>query len=145
MKASTSASRNMRRPPIRADFGVFGLLRDFRTNVTLGGVGQIIPTKLAGLDEVAGLNTHGDIEVTAITSTGYSIKALPGHPDFPGKVNFNFTDSGGMSQLTISGSSSASIPFGDLGIYSAIVYSSMWQPFAKSTCVTVSGRMPNSC
>jgi RHS repeat-associated protein len=55
-------------------------------NSKLSGVGQKIHTKLNGIDR-PGL-TSGYIQVTKITRTGFTIKALPGHPEYPGTVHF---------------------------------------------------------
>jgi hypothetical protein len=54
--------------------------------VTLTRVGQVIHTRLADLEN-GGL-TSGDIKVTKLTQTSYTIEALPGHPEYPGTVEF---------------------------------------------------------
>jgi hypothetical protein len=103
---------------VRTSFGkVFPPL--WRTNSTYAGVrldsvGQILHTALAGL-EFPG--TKGDIIVTKVTDTGYSIAALPGHPDYPGTVDFNITKSGGTAYLEVFSESRAEIPGGDLQNY----------------------------
>ncbi|NUU05067.1 hypothetical protein [Leifsonia sp. C5G2] len=55
-------------------------------DVTLTRVGQVIHTRLADLEN-EGL-TSGDIKVTKLTETSYTIEALPGHPEYPGTVEF---------------------------------------------------------
>ena len=55
-------------------------------DVTLTRVGQVIHTRLADLEN-GGL-TSGDIKVTKLTQTSYTIEALPGHPEYPGTVEF---------------------------------------------------------
>ena len=56
-------------------------------DVTLTRVGQVIHTRLADLEN-EGL-TSGDIRVTKLTDTSYTIEALPGHPEYPGTVEFS--------------------------------------------------------
>jgi hypothetical protein len=55
-------------------------------DVTLTHVGQVIHTRLEDLEN-EGL-TSGDIKVTKLTDTSYTIEALPGHPEYPGTVEF---------------------------------------------------------
>lgn len=55
-------------------------------DVTLTRVGQVIHTRLADLEN-GGL-TSGDIKVTKLAQTSYTIEALPGHPEYPGTVEF---------------------------------------------------------
>lgn len=43
--------------------------------------------------------------------------SLSGHPDYPGTVSFNFSTSGGMAYLTVSGGSAAPVPSGGMGTY----------------------------
>ena len=89
--------------------------------------------------------TSGGIKVTNITPTGYTIKALSGHPDFPGSVAFDFSKTGDTVWLNVSGQSAAPIPGGSMGLYEALIYNAVWQPFAKGACVTVLGGAPNGC
>ena len=57
-------------------------------DTTLEAVGQVIHTELPFFPV-----QNGNIVVTRLTSTGYQIAALPGHPEYPGAVTFTFTKS----------------------------------------------------
>jgi hypothetical protein len=60
-------------------------------NLKLTNVGQVIYTRLHGTDW-QGL-TSGSIKVTELTDTGYTIEAMPGHPEYPGTVQFSVRQS----------------------------------------------------
>ncbi|SEI10891.1 MULTISPECIES: hypothetical protein [unclassified Leifsonia] len=55
-------------------------------SLTLTHVGQVIHTELRGLDLDM---VAGDIKVAKLTSTSYTIESLPGHPEYPGTVQFS--------------------------------------------------------
>jgi hypothetical protein len=109
------------------------------SGTSLDGVGQILPTRLPGAGDyfpsILGTSTQGDIAVTQISNTGYSIRALPGHPDYPGSVTFSFSNENGVGWLTVDGRSSSAIPgFGDEWLYETLIESSVWGPYGTNTC-----------
>ncbi len=69
-------------------------------SVKLKGVGQKIHTSLSYC-EIGGL-CAGDIQVTKMTATSFSIKALPGHPEYPGTVTFSLGGTSAHPTLDVS-------------------------------------------
>jgi hypothetical protein len=96
---------------------------------TLSGAGQVIPTSLAGLAGVEGLS--GDIKVTEMTKTSYTIKAMPGHPDYPGWVKFSFSKENDVAYLNVESRSNSGIPGGDFQSYNVLV-GTLWFSYANN-------------
>lgn len=101
-------------------------------NMRLTHEGQFIETSLFGtaIPEV----TTGLIQVQQITSDGFVITAMEGHPEFPGEVAFRLTVEDGRARLQVTGAYRDTI-LGrhDLGAdvntnpaYSAIANYSIW-------------------
>ena len=98
-------------------------------NVQLVGVGQVIPTALAGLPGVKGLS--GNIKVTSITATSYTIVAMPGHPDFPGRVTFSFEKVGDRLYLNVNAYCWGAVPGGNYDAY-VIMARSLWKVYGAN-------------
>jgi len=116
-------------PPIWRVNGAF-------SHAKLSHVGQTLHTALAGLAGVPSMN--GDITVTKITSTGYSIKAEAGHPDYPGYVNFNFRVTGGTAYLDVQSGSAAQVPGGDVQAYTYLARA-LWYTYGQNVNNVVLG------
>jgi RHS repeat-associated protein len=99
------------------------------SGVTLNRIGQLIPTRLAGID-LQGV-TSGPIIVTGLTETSFTIQSLPGHPAFRGNVTFTVTEANGIGTFTVSGASTAPIPGGSLAAYD-VFSESLWSGFASA-------------
>ena len=99
-------------------------------DVTLTGVGQVIHTRLADLEN-EGL-TSGDIKVTKLTETSYTIEALPGHPEYPGTVEFTVrTGANGHNFLDVKAGFEKSTPEGWDDAYSLFT-GLLWTGYAAN-------------
>lgn len=110
-------------PPVWTAFGE-------QTNAKLG-IGQEYETRWWGLDGLFGTTLNGKVRVGNITSDGYTLIPLAGHPAYPGAVNFRFTKNNDVISLRVSGTSTAPIPTGNLDAYDLLsgVY---WSTYAHN-------------
>ena len=110
-----------------------------KTSVGLSGTGQRIPTRLPGVPEgFNALPVRGDIVDTAISGNGFSVRALPGHADYPGAVDFSFSNSNGVAWLAVSGRSETTVPSEVQWAYDALIREAVWGPFGSNTCELLS-------
>src|SRR5207244_1131793 len=76
--------------------------------------------------------TSGDIKVTKLTDTSYTIKALPGHPEYPGTVQFSIRKgANGDNYLEVKAGYKESTPPGQNDVYSAFT-SVLWAGYASN-------------
>jgi RHS repeat-associated protein len=129
---------------VRSNFGkVFPPLGrfDFGSSEQKGilqKVGQKIYTELDGID-VPG-KTAGYIQVVKITKTGYTIIALPGHPEYPGTVTFTFSKAKGQASLEVSAKYKTAMSNNN-DLYSAFTYV-LWEGFATNVRTDILHNIP---
>jgi hypothetical protein len=99
-----------------------------QNGVTLKGTGQVVHTELAGINW--GAVFSGNVQVTAKTSTGFTFKALQGHPDFPGTISFSITRRNGRATLSVHGLIHHDPPRGGWA-YKGLT-ESLWGAFAQN-------------
>lgn len=100
------------------------------SNVKLKNIGQELSLSVLGLYGIKGIS--GSVEITGISSTSFSFRPLPDHPDYSGKITFSFLKLSGNAYLDVSAVSMANIPVGaDLDRY-AVVGRALWWTFGQN-------------
>jgi RHS repeat-associated protein len=103
--------------------------------IKLDKVGQVLPTALFGIDAPG---FAGNVRVSSLTSSSWSLTPLQGHPAYPGLVSFSITKTDGWAYLHVSGVSTAPVPGGNEDLYH-IFSAGYWQGFADSVRIDVIG------
>jgi hypothetical protein len=100
-----------------------------QSETRLEGVGQVLPTALYGIESAG--TASGSVVVASIRKSGYTLVPTPGHPAYPGFVNFEFSTASGNFALQVSGVSTAPVPGGNTFLY-GVFSEQYWADYARN-------------